>query len=74
MNELKNITVAMERMENNMQPTGSEKPSTKSTITEFLASPFMLLAGLNLWIATFITGNPVILMEIQYEEDDDEYE
>ena len=61
-------------MEKDMQPTGSEKPSARSTITEFLASPFMLLAGLNLWVATLITGNPVILMEIQYDDDDDEYE
>jgi hypothetical protein len=40
-------------------------------MSEFLAAPFMLLANLSLWIATLITGNPMILIEVVEGDDDD---
>lgn len=59
-------------MGSNMQKTGNKKPIGKSTLTEFLAAPFMFLAGLNLWISAYITGNHLILMQIEEENDDNE--
>jgi hypothetical protein len=41
-------------------------------MSEFLAAPFMLLANLSLWIATLITGNPMILIEVVEDGEDDE--
>lgn len=41
-------------------------------MSEFLVTPFMLLANLSLWIATLITGNRMILIEIVEDGDDDE--
>jgi hypothetical protein len=41
-------------------------------MSEFLAAPFMLLANLSLWIATLITGNPMILIEVVEDGDDDD--
>jgi len=41
-------------------------------MSEFLAAPFMLLANLSLWIATLITGNPMILIEVIEDGDNDE--
>ncbi len=41
-------------------------------MSEFLAAPFMLLANLSLWIATLITGNPMILIEVVEDDDDDD--
>ena len=41
-------------------------------MSEFLAAPFMLLANLSLWIATLITGNPMILIEVVEGDDDDD--
>lgn len=41
-------------------------------MSEFLAAPFMLLANLSLWIATLITGNPMILIKVVEDGDDDD--
>ena len=56
-------------MVNNMQPTGEEKPSVKSTLTNFIAAPFMMAAWCCLWIATLITGNSHFLIEVEDIDD-----
>ncbi len=54
---------------NDTQPTGEEKLSVKSTLTNFVAAPFMLIAWCCLWIATLITGNSHFLIEVEEVDD-----
>jgi hypothetical protein len=56
-------------MVNDTQPTGAGKPSVKSTLTNFMAAPFMTTAWCCLWFATLITGNSHFLIEVEEVDD-----
>jgi len=41
-------------------------------MTDFLAAPFLLMANLCLWLASLITGNYMILIEVTDDNEEDE--
>lgn len=54
-----------------LQRLGRKKHIERLTMTDFLAAPFLLMANLCLWIASLITGNYMILIEVTEDSDDD---
>jgi len=55
-----------------LQRLGRKKHIERLTMTDFLAAPFLLMANLCLWIASLITGNYMILIEVTDDNEEDE--
>ena len=54
-----------------MLETGNKKPTLKSTLTDFLAAPFFMIAGGCLIVVAHLTDQEYVLVSIDYEEDDE---
>ena len=53
----------------NMQQTGSEKPTVKSTLIDFLAAPLYVLVNISLWGIALMTGRYIVLIEMEKEDE-----
>ena len=54
-----------------MLETGNEKPTLKSTLTDFLAAPFYTIASGCLMVVAYLTDREYVLVSIEYEEEDE---
>ena len=52
-----------------MQQTGSEKPTVKSTLIDFLAAPLYVLVNISLWGIALMTGRYIVLIEMEKEDE-----
>lgn len=52
-----------------MQQTGSERRTVKSTLIDFLATPFYLMVHVGLWCIALMTGRYIVLIEMEQDDE-----